>query len=99
MTTTRTMTTIMIIIMAQGAYRLKRKYGFITEVRGRGLLLAMEFDSKISQDVVMNCLENGLLVNRLKPTAIRMIPPLIITNKDVDEAIGILDKALSTIAN
>jgi len=78
---------------------LKTKYKFITEVRGRGLLLAMEFDSDIAQSVEMACLEKGLLVNRLKPNAIRLIPPLIISNQDVDEAMGILDNALSTIAD
>jgi len=76
---------------------LKEKYSFITDIRGHGLLLAVEFDSEIAQDVVAGCIENGLLVNRLKPTAIRFIPPLIIDNKDVDEALGILDRVLSGI--
>jgi predicted acetylornithine/succinylornithine family transaminase len=77
---------------------LKKKYSFITDVRGRGLLLAVEFNSEIGQNVLIACLENGLLVNKVKPNAIRLMPPLIITNKDVDEAIGILDKVLSGIA-
>ncbi len=46
----------------------------------------------------MACLEKGLLVNRVKPNAIRLIPPLIIGNKEVDEALDILDKALSSVA-
>jgi acetylornithine/N-succinyldiaminopimelate aminotransferase len=74
---------------------LKNKYPFITEVRGRGLLVAVEFKSEISQVVVLACLEKGLLVNKLKPNAIRFVPPLIISEKDVDRAIGILDKVLS----
>jgi acetylornithine/N-succinyldiaminopimelate aminotransferase len=74
---------------------LQSKYSFITEVRGRGLLLAMEFDRDIAQDVLMACLKNGLLINRLKPNTIRMIPPLIISNDDVDKAVTILDKVLS----
>ena len=78
---------------------MRDKYPFITDVRGRGLLLAVEFDNEIAQDVVMGCLENGLLVNRLKPNAIRFIPPLIVSNKEVDEALEILGKALSTFDN
>jgi acetylornithine/N-succinyldiaminopimelate aminotransferase len=74
---------------------LKSKYSFITDVRGRGLLLAVEFDRDIAQDVLMSCLLNGLLINRLKPNTIRMIPPLIISHSDVDNAVGILDKVLS----
>ncbi|MFC1874212.1 aspartate aminotransferase family protein [Chloroflexota bacterium] len=74
---------------------LQAKYPFITELRGRGLLQAMEFDTDIAQTVVMKCIEKGLLVNKLKPTAIRFVPPLIIDYKEVDEALGILDMVLS----
>ena len=76
---------------------LKNKYPFVTDVRGRGLLLAIEFERDIGQDMLNACLENGMLVNRLKPNAIRLVPPLIITNSEVDEALDILDKALSTV--
>ena len=78
---------------------LKQKFDFITDVRGRGLLIAVEFNSDIGQEVLMACLEGGLLVNRLKPNALRFMPPLIIGNQEVDEAVGILDKALSSIVN
>jgi acetylornithine/N-succinyldiaminopimelate aminotransferase len=77
---------------------LKEKYSFITEVRGRGLLVAIEFNSELGQSLLMACLENGLLVNRVKPNAIRLIPPLIIGHKEVDEAVGILDKVFAGIA-
>ena len=82
-----------------GLNDLKEKYSFITDVRGRGLLLAIEFDRDIGQDVLNACLENGMLVNKLKPNAIRLIPPLNIGNKEVDQALGILDKSLSTITS
>jgi acetylornithine/N-succinyldiaminopimelate aminotransferase len=81
-----------------GLEKLKQKFPFITEVRGRGLLVAMEFSSDIAQSVVEACLERGLLVNRVKPSAVRLMPPLIIGNKEVDEALGILDKALASMA-
>ncbi|HUU64496.1 MAG TPA: aspartate aminotransferase family protein [Dehalococcoidales bacterium] len=76
---------------------LKQKYQFITEVRGRGLLVAMEFKDDIGASLLTACLERGLLVNRVKPNALRFMPPLIIGNGEVDEAIGILDKALSSV--
>jgi len=76
---------------------LKEKYSFVTEVRGRGFLVAVEFKNDIGQEVLMACLEKGLLVNKLKPNAVRLIPPLIIGNDDVDEAIGILDEVFSGI--
>ena len=77
--------------------QLKDKYAFITDVRGRGLLLAVQFNSDLAQSVQMECLEKGLLVNKPKPNVIRLMPPLIINNKDVDRAIDILDKVFSGI--
>jgi len=82
-----------------GLGQLKQKFPFITDVRGRGLLVAIEFSSEIGQALVMACLERGLLVNRVKPNALRFIPPLIIGNREVDEALGILEGALSSVAS
>jgi acetylornithine/N-succinyldiaminopimelate aminotransferase len=81
-----------------GLERLKQKFSFVTDVRGHGLLVAIEFDSDIAQPLVMACLERGLLVNQLKPNALRFMPPLIIGAKEVDEALGILDKVLASVA-
>jgi acetylornithine/N-succinyldiaminopimelate aminotransferase len=77
--------------------KLKAKYSFITEVRGRGLLVAVYFNKDIGQDVLTACLQTGVLVNRIKPNAIRLMPPLTITNKEIDEGLARLDKALATI--
>ncbi len=81
-----------------GLKGLKARFGFITEVRGRGLLLAIEFDDDIALELRKTCLEQGLLVNDVKPNALRFMPPLIITQKDVDEALGILDRVLSQVS-
>jgi len=78
-----------------GLEDLKRKYPFITDVRGSGLLIALEFDSDIAQSMAAACLERGLLVNRVKPNALRFMPPLIIGNAEADEALAILDSALA----
>jgi len=74
---------------------LKQDFPFITEVRGMGLLAALAFDSDISVDVLKACLEKGLLVNAVKPNAIRLMPPLIITREHVDEATSILREVFS----
>jgi acetylornithine/N-succinyldiaminopimelate aminotransferase len=76
---------------------LKKKYSFIADVRGRGLLQAIEFKSEIGQAVLTASLEKGLLLNRVKPNAIRLMPPLIIGNKEVDKAISILDSVFSGV--
>jgi acetylornithine/N-succinyldiaminopimelate aminotransferase len=78
---------------------LKQQFDFITEVRGRGLLIALEFDQEIAEKLVLACLDRGLLVNKVKPNALRFMPPLIITEKEVDKAVGILEGALGEIQN
>ena len=82
--------------LLSGLERLKAKHELVTDVRGRGLLQAIEFSSDIAGDMVTACLEEGLLVNGVRPNAIRFMPPLIITEADVDEALGILDSVLAS---
>jgi acetylornithine/succinyldiaminopimelate/putrescine aminotransferase len=83
--------------LTAGLESLRRKFRFVTDVRGRGLLVAMEFDSDIAQSVVVACLDGGLVVNRLKPNALRFMPSLNIGDEEVDEALSILDKALTSV--
>ena len=66
----------------------------VTEVRGRGMLLAVGFSQDISADVLDACRERGLLVNNVRPNAIRLMPPLITTDEDVDRACDILEAAI-----
>jgi len=73
-----------------GLLQLKQEFPFITQVRGRGLLLAIEFSSDIAEQITDACLERRLLVNRVKPNALRFIPPLIVTKSEIDEGLGIL---------
>lgn len=80
-----------------GLEALRKEFDFITEVRGRGLLVALEFRSDIAEELVLACLEKGLLVNKVKPNALRFIPPLIIAEKEVDEALNILKRALGEV--
>ncbi len=75
--------------------RLKQQFTFVTEVRGKGLLIALEFDHEIAQEVVTACLDKGLLINKVKPNAVRFMPPLIIPEKEVDIAINILRNILT----
>jgi acetylornithine/N-succinyldiaminopimelate aminotransferase len=77
--------------------KLKSKFEYIVEVRGRGLLVAMEFSRELSDGIVRGCLERGLLVNPVRPNAVRFIPPLNITTSDVDEAMGLLEPVLAEV--
>jgi acetylornithine/succinyldiaminopimelate/putrescine aminotransferase len=84
--------------LVQSLKELQEKHPVIADVRGKGLLLAIQFEKDISGNVLTACLEEGMLVNAVKPNAIRFMPPLIITNQEADTAVAILDKAIARVS-
>jgi acetylornithine/N-succinyldiaminopimelate aminotransferase len=76
---------------------LKSKREDVCDVRGMGLMLAIEFSSPIAGTIVRQCLEMGLVANAIKDRIIRFLPPLVITRKQVDEAMGILTEAAAAL--
>jgi acetylornithine/N-succinyldiaminopimelate aminotransferase len=83
----------------EGLLNLKNDFCFITEIRGLGLLLALEFDRDLARQAVLVCMTNGLLVNKVKPNAIRLMPPLVVSPGEIDEALAILRKSLLLISS
>ena len=76
---------------------LRSRFSFITDVRGKGLLAAIEFDSDISGQVLTHANEAGVLLNAVKPNAVRFMPPLTITNDEIDQGVARLGEALGKI--
>jgi acetylornithine/N-succinyldiaminopimelate aminotransferase len=66
----------------------------VASVRGMGLLLAAELATHDARDVAAAALDAGLVVNPVRPTAIRLAPSLLVTDDELDEALAILDKVL-----
>ena len=75
---------------------LSRRYSFAGEVRGRGLILGLKLDIP-GADIVKQAMAKGLLINCTADTVLRFVPPLIVTQAEIDTAIDILDDVLSTI--
>ena len=67
--------------------------GAVREVRGRGLLLAGVLDGDAAA-VVDACRERGLLVLTAGPDVLRLLPPLVVTEAEVEEALGVLREVL-----
>lgn len=84
--------------LRDGLLMLKNDFNLINEVRGRGLLMAVEFSSNIARQVVLACMANGLLVNEVKPDTVRLMPPLIVDGQDVDKALYITRKSLIQVS-
>ena len=75
---------------------LKSKHECIRDIRGMGLMLAMELDSaETAKAVVSTLLAKRILINRTHETVLRFLPPYIIQEKHVDEVIQALDSALA----
>jgi predicted acetylornithine/succinylornithine family transaminase len=82
---------------AQGA-RLTaalEKLPAVTAVRGRGLLLAAELEDRDAGDVYRRLLADGLITNAVSKTALRLAPPLTVTDQELDEAVDKIAAALS----
>ncbi len=83
-----------------GAYLLGRlrefvdRYPFVREARGKGLILALELTTP-AKPIVDGCLHRGLLILTAGDQVLRFVPPLIIGEAEVDEALTILDRVLA----
>ena len=76
---------------------LSKKFPVIKEVRGMGLILAIDIDGS-SAEVAKNCMEQGILVNSIQPGTVRFIPPLIVSQKNIDTLIRVLTKSLTQLS-
>src|SRR6185503_14348837 len=76
--------------------QLQSKYSSVNDVRGMGLMLALDLDSsEAAKAVLSELLAKGILVNRTHETVLRFLPPYIIEKKHVDEVVKALDVALA----
>jgi acetylornithine/N-succinyldiaminopimelate aminotransferase len=77
--------------------QLAQKYSSIREVRGAGLMLALDLESAdLAKEVARRVLEQGVIINRTHETVLRFLPPYIIEKKHVDTVIAALDSALKS---
>ena len=73
--------------------KLQQKHAVINEVRGKGLMLAVKLNIDAA-GIVGECLKQGLLVNSTGGQVLRFVPPLIITEQDIDQTVAVLDSVL-----
>ena len=74
---------------------LDKKHKSIQDVRGAGLMLAVELDSpELAKAVTKQLLQEGIIINRTHETVLRFLPPYVILQKHVDQVVQALDRAL-----
>jgi acetylornithine/N-succinyldiaminopimelate aminotransferase len=67
----------------------------VAEVRGAGLLLGIELESRKAADVALALQNEGVLVNAANPTTIRLAPALIVTDAQIKKFVAIFRKVMS----
>jgi predicted acetylornithine/succinylornithine family transaminase len=73
---------------------LRQSVDCVDDVRGLGLMAALELNVPQAGKVVLDCLERGLVINKTSETTLRFLPPLNITRADVDNLMTILAASL-----
>ncbi|MCU1258722.1 MAG: acetylornithine aminotransferase [Bryobacterales bacterium] len=72
----------------------RERYPIVKQVRGQGLILGVELAIPGSQ-LVLDAMEEGFLMNCTHGNVLRFLPPYIITESEVDEAMAVLEKVLA----
>jgi len=77
-------------------HALAARHPIVKDVRGAGLMWGLEL-TRDAAPVVPAALERGVIVNRTAERVVRLLPPLIITEAEIDEGLGRLDAALGAV--
>lgn len=77
---------------------LKSKFSIITEVRGNGLMIGIEFNESIAQEIKNKMFDKNILVGNVKYSIIRLLPPLIVEKKHIDALCEALEDVITEIA-
>ena len=72
---------------------LGEKHNIVREVRGLGLMLGMEMRFDV-YNILMECMEQGVLVLDAGRNVVRFLPPLVIEKKQIDKVVDVLDAAM-----
>ncbi|MBC7247860.1 MAG: acetylornithine transaminase [Actinobacteria bacterium] len=73
---------------------LQGKAACVADVRGLGLMLAVELEGKDAAQVALSCLERGYVVNNIGERILRFLPPLSVSTREVDGLVAVLEELL-----
>ena len=89
-------------VNATGIYFLKRlkeiarENPIVKEARGTGMFLALELDQP-GNDIVVDCMNRGFLINCIQQNILRFLPPLNISRKDINSLVSVLSNSLTKL--
>jgi acetylornithine/N-succinyldiaminopimelate aminotransferase len=69
----------------------------VRQVRGRGLMQAVVFESPVARDFQSRCLAEGVIVNAVDDETVRLVPPLVISADEIERAVERMKRALAPL--
>jgi acetylornithine/succinyldiaminopimelate/putrescine aminotransferase len=81
----------------QRLHGMEDRLDLVKGARGKGLLWAVALTQEVAEQVVLRCLERGLIVNNVRPDAVRLCPALTVSREELDEGLEILEEVLAEI--
>jgi predicted acetylornithine/succinylornithine family transaminase len=81
-------------LLLDGLESIRRRFPFVRQVRGKGLIVGMELEQE-GKRIVDECLKEGLLINCTAGKVLRFLPPLTVGEKEIDKGLSILEKVLA----
>jgi len=88
-----------------GSYFMKKlselsgKHLCISEVRGMGLMIGIQLSTDKAKEIKDRCFEKGYLIGNVGSNILRLLPPLIVTKKDIDGMVEVLDELLGELSD
>jgi acetylornithine/succinyldiaminopimelate/putrescine aminotransferase len=76
---------------------LLHEHDDIVKLRGMGLLRGIEFKNEIAPAIAQECLNNGLLVNAVRPNVLRLMPALNVSSNELKKACAIIAKSIDSV--
>jgi len=84
--------------LAQGLRAMQEKTSLVSEVRARGLMIAVDLARPVAGRVKEQCAERGLLINTVGDGMLRLLPPLVLSAEQAERGLGVLGEALAAAA-
>jgi predicted acetylornithine/succinylornithine family transaminase len=85
-------------IVERRLHSLLDRSPLVTEVRGKGLMWAVQFSGDIGERITSEALRAGLIVNNVRPNAVRIVPPLTVTEDELEQGLTVLEHIIDGAA-
>jgi predicted acetylornithine/succinylornithine family transaminase len=82
-------------IVERRLHSMQDRFSNVASVRGKGLMWAVQFTSEIGERITNAALASGLILNNVRPNAVRIVPPLTVTDEELEHGLAILEHVIA----